>query len=364
MEGSMDWTRLPALALWFISERLADPQDLVRFRAACPEWRQAVPEDAHQRFQPWIVESDHHDDSGNVLFYSPVSGDYHLIHVAALEGRRVAGYGAGLLLGIDTDDDLSAHRGPAPAGVLPPFHGTLTYGFATDPGMTGEDEVVVVVYNWPAGQARGRVVLWRRRDAAGWATVHSETFWMRMPQLRARLLTHGPQVLEGEEAAIAAVNGHAQGHVEWLPGMRGAHVIEHEGQVRVLVQRELPAAAGEAPEGPVSPAGDLLPRLPSIDWANEPELHGTVIFQSLDSSCYVLPASDRFVGLSRNCVYFLSWQRQEEVDEDGGIGDGNPYGYFLCKWDMIGRAATVVEKVPGNWQRLKPGRWFLPTYKY
>ena len=99
---------------------------------------------------------------------------------------------------------------------------------------------------------------------------------MRMPQLRARLLTHGPQVLEGEEAAIAAVNGHAQGHVEWLPGMRGAHVIEHEGQVRVLVQRELPAAAGEAPEGPVSPAGDLLPRL-SFELRNTLDADGEAI---------------------------------------------------------------------------------------
>ncbi|PUZ56112.1 hypothetical protein GQ55_5G269900 [Panicum hallii var. hallii] len=384
MEGSLDWTRLPALALRLVSERLADPQDLVSFRAACPAWRQAVAEDAHLRFQPWIVESDHHDDSGNVLFYSPASGDYHLIHVAALEGRRVAGYGAGLLLGLDTDDELSAvlvnplTGESTEAPRLPEcFHGTLTYGFATDPGMTGESEVVVVVYNRPAGQARGHVALWRRRDAAGWATVHTETFWMRMPQLRARLLTHGPQVLEGEEAAIAAVNGHGHGHVEWVPGMRGAHVIEHGGQVRVLIRQEQPAAiaAGDAPEGPVSP-GDPLPRLSfelrntlgadgeAVDWANAPELHGTVIFQSPDSSCYVLPASDRFAGLSRNCVYFLSWQRQEQVDEDGGVGDGNPFGYFLCKWDMIWRVATVVEKVPGNWQRLKPGRWFLPTYKY
>ena len=31
---------------------------------------------------------------------------------------------------------------------------------------------------------------------------------------------------------------------------------------------------------------------------------------------------------------------------------------------MIGRVATVVEKVPGDWPRLKPGRWFLTTYKY
>ncbi|RLM94178.1 hypothetical protein C2845_PM08G16990 [Panicum miliaceum] len=361
MEGSLDWTRLPALALRFVSERLADPQDLVCFRAACPEWRQAVPEDAHLRFQPWIVESDHHDDSGN-------------------EGGRVRHQSPPR---DDTDDELSAvpvnplTGESTEAPRLPEcFHGTLTYGFATDPGMTGESEVVIVVYNWPAGQARGRVALWRRRDAAGWATVHSETFWMRMPQLRARLPTHDPQVLEGEEAAIAAVNGHAHGHVEWVPGMRGAHVIEHGGQVRVLVRQEQPAAiaAGDAPEGPVSP-GDPLSRLSfelrntldadgeAVDWANAPELHGTVIFQSPDSSCYVLPASDRFAGLSRNCVYFLSWQRQEEVDEDGGVGDGNPFGYFLCKWDMIGRVATVVE-VPGNWQRLKPGRWFLPTYKY
>uniref|UniRef100_K3XPC7 DUF295 domain-containing protein n=1 Tax=Setaria italica TaxID=4555 RepID=K3XPC7_SETIT len=334
----MDWTRLPANALRFVSDRLADPQDFVSFRATCPEWRSAVPPDAHWRFQPWVVESDPNDDSGNVLFYSPASGEYYLIHLAALEGRRVAGYGAGLLLGIDSEDELSAVLvNPLTAeSTLAPrlpecFRGTPTYGFATDPGVTGENEIVVAVYNRPAGQARGRVALWRRRDAGGWATVPAETFWMRMPMLRARLLAHGPHVLEGEEAAIAAVNGHAHGHVEWLPGMRGAHVVEHEGQVRVLVRLEQP---------PV------------------------VIFQGQDSSCYVLPASERFAGLSGNFVYFLSWQRQEEVDEDGGVGDGNPFGYFLCKWDMIGRVATVVEKVPGTWEQQKPGRWFLPTFKY
>ncbi|RCV26591.1 hypothetical protein SETIT_5G258100v2 [Setaria italica] len=380
----MDWTRLPANALRFVSDRLADPQDFVSFRATCPEWRSAVPPDAHWRFQPWVVESDPNDDSGNVLFYSPASGEYYLIHLAALEGRRVAGYGAGLLLGIDSEDELSAVLvNPLTAeSTLAPrlpecFRGTPTYGFATDPGVTGENEIVVAVYNRPAGQARGRVALWRRRDAGGWATVPAETFWMRMPMLRARLLAHGPHVLEGEEAAIAAVNGHAHGHVEWLPGMRGAHVVEHEGQVRVLVRLEQPPVvpAGAAPEGPVRP-GDPLPRVSfelrntldaegeTIDWANAPELHGKVIFQGQDSSCYVLPASERFAGLSGNFVYFLSWQRQEEVDEDGGVGDGNPFGYFLCKWDMIGRVATVVEKVPGTWEQQKPGRWFLPTFKY
>ncbi|CAL4949080.1 unnamed protein product [Urochloa decumbens] len=387
-EGSaVDWTRLPANVLRSVSGRLADPQDFVSFRAACPAWRLAVPEDAHRRFfHPWIVESsDPDDDSGNVLFYSPSSGEYHVIHVAALEGKRVAGHGAGLLLGIDTADELSAvlvnplTGESATAPRLPErFRGTPVYGFAATDDPAGEGEVVAVVYNRPAGgQARGCVALWRRRrDAgAGWATVPAQAFWMRMPQLRARLVAHGPQVVEAEEAAIAAVNGHAHGHVEWFPGMRGAHVVEHGGQARVLVRMELeqpPAIAGGGGV-PVKP-GDTVPGASfelrntvdpegdAVDWASAPELHGKVILQSEDSICHVLPAS---VGLSGNSVYFLSWQRQEVVvDEDGGVGDGEPFGYFLCRWDVIKGVATVVEKVPGAWDRQKPGRWFLPTFKY
>ncbi|CAL4963007.1 unnamed protein product [Urochloa decumbens] len=385
-EGSaVDWTRLPANVLRSVSGRLADPQDFVRFRSACPAWRLAVPEDGHRRFfHPWIVESsDLDDDSGNVLFYSPASGEYHVIHVAALEGKRVAGYGTGLLLGIDTADELSAvlvnplTAESAAAPRLPErFRGTPVYGFATDYDPAGDGEAVVaVVYDRPAGgQARGSVALWRRRrDAgAGWATVPAQTFWMRMPQLRARLLAHGPQVVEAEEAAIAAVNGHAHGHVEWIPGMRGAHVVEHNGHARVLVRLEQPAAVIGG--GVAVKPGDTLPRVSfelrntvdpegdAVEWASAPELQGKVILQSQDSICHVLPAS---FGLSGNSVYFLSWQRQEVVvDEDGGVGDCEPFGYFLCRWDVIKGIATVVEKLPGDWDRQKPGRWFLPTFKY
>lgn len=77
-----------------------------------------------------------------------------------------------------------------------------------------------------------------------------EAFWMRMPQLRSRLLTYGPQVVEDEEAAAAAPNGYDMGD-GWLPGMLGKYVIEHEGNVRVLVRLEQPEIVGDVPEGPV-----------------------------------------------------------------------------------------------------------------
>nr|CAB3473367.1 unnamed protein product [Digitaria exilis] len=248
MESTVDWNLLPSRALRYVSDRLDDPPDFVSLRAVSPAWRQAVPEDSHRRFRPWIVETEPNDDSGsgNVLFYSPISGEYYVIHVAALEGMRTAGYGAGLLLGIDTEDDLSAVLVNPLSGVstrlprLPQiFHGTATYGFATDPHIiTGENnnnEVVVVVYNRPAGGVPASAAMWRRGGGGGWAVMPSKTFWMRMPQIRARLLTHGPQVVEAEETAIAGMNGHAhQGHVEWLPGMHGAYVIEHEGHTRPM----------------------------------------------------------------------------------------------------------------------------------
>jgi hypothetical protein len=107
----VNWADLPASALWIISRRLLDPQDFIRFRAVCRNWSLAVPRRDHRRFLPWIVEKLGEDeDSGDVLFYSLASDKYHLIHVYALKGKRVVGYGSGsgLLLGIDTKDELSA----------------------------------------------------------------------------------------------------------------------------------------------------------------------------------------------------------------------------------------------------------------
>jgi len=315
-------------------------------------WRDHVLQDMHQRLQPWIVESDENEDSGNVLFYSLVSGYYYLIHIEEFKGRRVAGYGAGLLIGIDKDDDLSAllvnpltgENTELPRLPLPEhFRGTSTYGFATNPDMMGENQVVVVLYNQPTQEARSKVALWRHGDSAGWATMPSEAFWMRMPQLRGRLLTHGPQVVEGEEAAAAAAaNGydHRDMGDGWLPGMQGKHIIEHEGHVRVLVRLEQPEIVGDAVlEGPVRP-GDPLPRLSfelrntlaadgeAIDWADAPELHDKIIFQSQGNSCYVLPESDHFIGIRKNFIYFFSWQRQEvAVGDGGGASGGNPFEF-------------------------------------
>ncbi|CAD6231125.1 unnamed protein product [Miscanthus lutarioriparius] len=209
----------------------------------------------------------------------------------------------------------------------------------------------------------------------------SEAFWMRMPQLRGCLLTHGPQVVEGEEAAAAASTAaNAYDHRDmgdgWLLGMQGKYIIEHEGHVCVLVRLEQPKIVGDVVlEGPVRP-GDPLPRLSfelrntlaadgeAIDWADAPELHDKIIFQSQDNSCYVLPKSDHFIGIRKNFIYFFSWQRQEAAVGDGGACGGNPFGYFLCKWDMIGRVATVVRKLPDVWMWHKPARWLLPTFKY
>ncbi|KAJ1284051.1 hypothetical protein BS78_03G174000 [Paspalum vaginatum] len=388
MERPVDWTLLPVDPLRCISERLADPLDFICFRAVCPAWREAVPHNNHRRFQPWIVESDLHDDSGNVVFYSPVSDERHLIHVRALEGRRVAGWGAGLLVGVDTDDELLAVVVNPLTGVstelprLPElFRGTFTFAFATDPDMTGEDHVVVVVYNrLHLEGGHSTVALWRRFDAAGWATMPLHAFRMRMPQLRNRLLTHGPQLLEAEEAAAAAVPAApAAPNVlggAWRPGLPMRHFIEHEGQVRILIRWEQPANVGDAPEGPVRP-GDRLLRvvfqlrtmvgadMVVIDWAHAPELHDKIILMiSVSNNCYVIPESDHFVGLSKNFIYFFSWLRHEEAGADGGGGGGNHLAYFLCKWDVLNRIATVVEKVHGIWDQEKNGRWFLPTLKY
>ncbi|KAF8670978.1 hypothetical protein HU200_050250 [Digitaria exilis] len=392
MEGSSDWAGLVVDILESISGRLTDPTDFVRFRAVCPQWRDSIPV-THARFSPWILKSEEIGNSGDIQFYSLESGKLQNMHVPALEGKRtrLAGFGAGLLIGVDSEDELSAVLANPLTGdtsTLPRLPewclNCHTNGFVTDPKVTGEKDVFVVIYGyrWPVGDERlGHIALWRLGDADGWATIPSQRFWPMMPQYMSRLSKHGPRMLEEKMATVAAgcgKNGLTNGGKALIPVMESAYLMENKDRVRFLSQHWMFTDTAHLPQpqdAPVSP-GDLIPGLTfelrdtldadgdAIDWADAPELHGKVIFQSQDTGCYVLPASDRFADMKGNFVYFLSWQRQEEVDGDGAVGDGNAFGYFLCKWDMIRRFATVVEKVPGAWDQHKPGMWFMPTFKY
>uniref|UniRef100_K3XRM6 F-box domain-containing protein n=1 Tax=Setaria italica TaxID=4555 RepID=K3XRM6_SETIT len=315
----MNWAGLHADILESISARLTEPKDFISFRAVCPQWRETITRTAHARFLPWILKSDEVGVSVNVLFYSLSSEKYQEIHVPALKGRRtrLAGFGAGHLIGIDVDDDLSAVlvnplTGESTALPRLPerFRGTITYGFAADHEMLREDDVSVAIYNWwPTGHVRIQVALWRRRGGHGWAVLPSERFWTRMPKQRSRLAAHGPEVLEGE---IAGDGEEGEMEMQWVHDMDGAHLMEHGGQLR-----------------------------------------DKVIFQSADTCCHVLPAGDNFVGLSKNSIYFLDRRRRR----------GDAEAYCLCKWDLLQRVATVVEEIPGDWD-WNLGRWFLPTLKY
>jgi hypothetical protein len=364
MEGLVNWAHLPASALWIISRRLLDPQELIRFRAVCRNWSLVVPRHDHRRFLPWIVEKLGEDeDSGDVLFYSLAFDKYHLIHVYALEGKRVAGYGAGLLLGIDTEDELSAvlvNPLTGEATDLPRlpecFRETVIYGFATDPLMTGDEDMYVHVYNWPTLQTGSNVALWSRGDDAGWATIPSQNFWMDVPSHRHRLLIQGPEVLQLEQAV-------APNEIDWVPGMEDVHSVEHLGQVRLLARQEHVDGLARAPRANFQ-LYDMIGDngWAAVAWDDAPELRDVVVLQSEDCSCYVLPADD-FPELCKNSIYFLSWEREDELA--GGDGDGgNSYSYYLCKWDMVQHLSTVEKKIPGFWYMIKPGMWFMPTLDY
>jgi hypothetical protein len=241
MEGSTNWAALPEEALRRISSSFTDPQDFIRFRAVCMNWNQLVPRHAHGRFGPWIVGKlgKEDEDSGFILFYKLASERFHLFHVEPQQGKRLAGYDSGLLLGIDKEDELSVvlvnpltgectHLPRLPAC----FHGTFTYCFAIDPLITGEEDVYVLVYNWPTLERRSNVALWRRGGASVWATIPSQHFWMGMPGHRNLLLNHGPGVLQLEQAV-------APDDMAWVPGMEDVHAVEHQGQVRLLARQEL-----------------------------------------------------------------------------------------------------------------------------
>lgn len=256
MEGesttTRNWAGLHEDVLSSISGFLTDPKDFIVFRAVCRQWRNTIELTSHGRFLPWILKSDYVGVSGNLLFNSLSSEECREIHIPALKGRRstrLAGFGAGHIIGIDMDDHLSAVLVNPLTGVstqlprLPELFGvTMTHGFVTDPAMAGDKDVTVVIYNWwPLGNVRIHVALWCP-GSGGWAVLPSERFWTTMPQHRRRLATDGPQVLEqAEQAAAAAIaGGNVNGgqdermEVQWVPGMEDRHLMEHQGKVRFL----------------------------------------------------------------------------------------------------------------------------------
>ncbi|TVU34234.1 hypothetical protein EJB05_16065, partial [Eragrostis curvula] len=107
MARSRDWAAgLHEDMVRCISDCLADPVDFISFRAVCLQWRNAVKRDTHGSFHPWILKRDESGVDGNIVFYCLGSEKFIRLHVPALEGRRLAGFGAGHLIVID-DEELS-----------------------------------------------------------------------------------------------------------------------------------------------------------------------------------------------------------------------------------------------------------------
>ncbi|KAK3161108.1 hypothetical protein QOZ80_1BG0071940 [Eleusine coracana subsp. coracana] len=356
-KSSRDWAGLPKDMLECISNRLVDPKDFISFRVVCPQWYNAINRDAHSQFHPWILKSEEVAEDGNVLFYCLSSEKYLEINVPELMGRRtrLAGSGAGHLIAIDQDDELSAVLVNPLTGEstklprLPEWcRGSLTYGFATDPKMTDGKDVFVVISNWWIEDLQKKIAMWRCGSDDGWATIPPRRLWPAMPQLRSRLAEHGVRTIEDELGAVAA-----DGDMAWA-SMLYSNLIEHEGKVRFLFEQvdnwfPLP--------WPVSfTLKDMLGGyLTPVDWADAPEFHDKIILKSCNHPCYVLPASNIFTGLSsKNCIYFFSRQYLE---------DGKEAEYCLCKWDLLERVSTIVKKLPGVWERSAHGIWFFPTFK-
>ncbi|KAK3161109.1 hypothetical protein QOZ80_1BG0071960 [Eleusine coracana subsp. coracana] len=356
MEKLRDWAGLPRDMLECISNRLDDPEDFISFRFVCSQWRMAIKRDGHALFHPWILKSDEVGVEGNVVFDCLNSEKVREIHVQALKGRktRLVGFGAGHLIAVDWDDELSGvlvNPLTNESTTLPRLPewlcGGCITGFATDPKMTGEDDVFVVIYRyrwWRDGEDN-MVAIWRCGSGAGWATIPFRRFWPAMPRLRRRLAEHGPTALEDEAAAAA------DGGIHWPLDEQDAHVIEHQGKVCLLSRLEFVWYP------PVSfTLQDMLrENLTLVDWDDAPELHGKIILQTWNlNPCYVLPARDGFTGLSgKNCIYFFSWQYHTETNKEE---------FCLFKWDFLERVSTVVKKMPYGWSRAHE-RWFLPNLK-
>ncbi|TVU07684.1 hypothetical protein EJB05_41049, partial [Eragrostis curvula] len=297
----------------YIADRLPDPVDFISFRAVCPQWWNAVL-DVDGRFHPWILKSDESGVDGNVVFYCLGSEKFIWIHVPALEGRRLAGFGAGHLIAIDDEERSGVLVNPllstAAGGTttlprLPEWCvGGDTYGFATDPKMTGDKDVFVVIYKYLMTSTRTyHVAMWRRGSDAGWATISSERFWTRMPMLRRRLGAMGLELLEDDDAG--------NGGVPWVPGGVDTHVLEHEGRVRFLSRRLEETRWGSFPWPRVSFVLEEIMAAAhvDVDWAEAPELRDKIILHTWNNPCYVLPVpAGEVIGLLKNGVYFFNYE--------------------------------------------------------
>ncbi|CAO2179469.1 unnamed protein product [Urochloa humidicola] len=303
---------------------------------------------------------------GRVVFHSVSSDETHVMTLTALRGKRVAGSGAGLLIGIDQHDDLLGvlvNPMTGESSTLPRlpdcFRGEVTSGFATDLKINGKAEVIVVAWAWPSDHGP-TVALWRRGSDDGWATTHDAylgRFWDLLPRHWTRLVTHGPEVLEGELAVAAAAaaaaveeNELVNGSTAFLPGRKAEFLIEHEGKVRILFE-----FYGYNPEIPAGPRV-----IYALNDMEAPELRDKAIFQSgADGACYVIPATDD-LGLSKNAVYYFDWRH---LEEDGG---GRSEAFCLCKVDMLEDIDTIVKQVPNNPKHRGQDttRWFVPSFEF
>ncbi|KAF8670977.1 hypothetical protein HU200_050249 [Digitaria exilis] len=212
-----------------------------------------------------------------------------------------------------------------------------------------EEDVFVVINGWrwaPIGQERlDHVPLWRLGDADGWATIPSARFWPMMAHYMSRLSKHGPMMLE-EEMVMNASNA-------LVPGMESAYLIENKDRVRFLSRHWIYTA--HLPQETFEMQDLLGDSLALVDWDNTPELQEKVVLHSGgDTLLYCLPASDDLAGpgLSKNCIYCLSHLPYSVGGQD----------YYLFKWDLHERVATVVKQIPSLWDWV-PGRWFLPTLR-
>lgn len=343
MEGAMDWASLPADLLFSISSHLREPEDFVRFRAVCPQWRAAVSHEEHAFFQPWIMASLWLEDeySENFVFYSLSTLKTIKVRVPNMKGKHVTASGSGHLVAIDNDDDLSAVLVNPLSGktmALPRlpefFHDNGTHGW-----VTGEGVITVVLYNWMSKS----MALWYHGGGItmkGWAIVPGRKLWLRMPYYLRMLAAHGDQmemhltdldrdndnsvVLLQETQKVELLGGCWHGSDELFKATTPYH---HEwfSLYRMVKQEEIPVH----------------------------DIKNAIVVQSRDSCTrtYMIPASCDFAALcSRNAFYYLRKQ----------FDDGGSY-YALYKKCLASEELTFVKRLPEDWKL--SDEWFMPTLK-
>ncbi|KAJ4810557.1 F-box SKIP23-like protein (DUF295) [Rhynchospora pubera] len=342
----MDWSQLPPDLLYFISKKLPDLSDFVRFRAVCKRWCSAAPVSDPPRQLPWVVTARYGLPSA-VRFYSLSTGKYYSRIFNEVEGKQLLGSSHGYMLAFDPNSRRLSLLNPLTIKEIhlpvPPtdsdWHRPLYIG--PDPVQSGDDVVIC----WSSsdddvltvGLCRPGDQEWKKIQISG--GVNGQTYYNGMcfvnesKTLATKVIdTKTGTTLSTIPPLICTTTGNPRGLYylimssgELLGVYGGKWTCQFIGDYEFEVYRL-----------------DSENKVPQ--WIRIDSIGDRVLFLD-DTVGFCLSTTD-LKGFKGDCIYFIA-----SLYDMAGFSD-----YPLCRYDMKNRIAEAV--VPGPYGDMSS--WFFP----